>query len=176
MVEQVTFQTIFQFLQTVGILTAVFYYIMTIRANQRNQELTLKAQEHAIETREAQIMMQLFNSYSEYREESNFWMNIEYEDFDDFWERYGSDTSFWDKYSTILGWYENVGVLVKEGLFDIRLIALMYAGSTRIFWEKFEPLMDGLREKFDYPRVWSETAYLCKTLLQYMEEHPELKT
>jgi hypothetical protein len=31
MVEQVTFQTIFQFLQTVGILVGVFYYIMTIR-------------------------------------------------------------------------------------------------------------------------------------------------
>ena len=43
MVEQITFQTLFQFLQTVGILVGVFYYIMTIRANQRNQELTLKA-------------------------------------------------------------------------------------------------------------------------------------
>jgi hypothetical protein len=64
MVEQITFQTIFQFLQTVGILVGVFYYISTIRTNQRNQEislrnqeLTLKAQEHAAETRQAQLYM-----------------------------------------------------------------------------------------------------------------------
>jgi hypothetical protein len=61
MVEQVTFQTLFQFLQTVGILVGVFYYIMTIKANQRNQELTLKAQEQALETRQTQIFMQIYN-------------------------------------------------------------------------------------------------------------------
>ena len=67
MVEQVTFQILFQFLQTVGILVGVFYYIMTIRTNQRNQEISLKnqqltlqsqeltrkAQEQALETRQA---------------------------------------------------------------------------------------------------------------------------
>ncbi len=36
MVEPVTFQILFQFLQTVGVLVGVFYYIMTIRTNQRN--------------------------------------------------------------------------------------------------------------------------------------------
>jgi len=173
---EITLPIILQILQTAGILVGIVYYITIMRNSQRNQELTLKAQEQAIETREAQLMMQLWNSYTEYREEAWFWRNIEYEDFDDFWERYGSDMSFWTKYGTILGWYENVGVLVKEGLLNMRLIALMYAGATRQFWEKFEPLMDGLREKFDYPRVYSETAYLCETLIQYMEEHPELKT
>jgi hypothetical protein len=38
MVEQVTFQTIFQFLQTVGILTAVYYYIMTLRNAERARQ------------------------------------------------------------------------------------------------------------------------------------------
>ena len=57
MVEQVTFQTIFQFLQTVGILVGVFYYVLTIRANQRNQELARKAQEQALETRQTQLFM-----------------------------------------------------------------------------------------------------------------------
>jgi len=37
-----TYQTVFQFLQTVGILVGVFYYVMTIRANQRNQQLQLE--------------------------------------------------------------------------------------------------------------------------------------
>jgi hypothetical protein len=41
-IEQLTFQTVFQFPQTVGILVSVFYYITTIRANQRNQQLQLE--------------------------------------------------------------------------------------------------------------------------------------
>ncbi|MBL7169175.1 hypothetical protein ISS40_10920 [Candidatus Bathyarchaeota archaeon] len=164
-----TYQMVLSTLQTVALIVGIFYYIMTIRGNQRNQQLTL-------ETREAQLMMQLWSSYQELRTQDQFWRNIEYKDFDDFWERYGFDPSFWEENGQILGWYENIGVLVKEGLLNIRLIALMYAGSTRQLWENLEPLMDGLREKFDYPRVWSETVYLCETLMRYMEEHPELKT
>ena len=64
MVEQVTFQTIFQFLQTLGILVGVFYYVMTLRYNRRNQELQL-------ETRQAQLFMQVYaKTYSEQRARS----------------------------------------------------------------------------------------------------------
>jgi hypothetical protein len=58
MVEQMAFQTVFQFLQTMGILVGVFYYVMTIRANQRNQQLQL-------ETRQAQLFMQPYNRWSD---------------------------------------------------------------------------------------------------------------
>ncbi len=173
---EITYQMVLSTLQTVSLMVGVIYYITIMRNTQRNQELTRKAQEQALGTREAQLMMQLWNSWMEYGDVFLVWRDIEYEDFDDFWERYGSDPSFWEKNGPILAWYENMGVLVKEGLLSIRLIALMYAGSTRKFWEKLEPLMDGLRVKFDYPRIWSETVYLCETLIQYMEEHPELKT
>ena len=73
-------------------------------------------------------------------------------------------------------WYENVGVLVKEGLLDVRLITMMYAGATRELWEKLEPVIDGCRLALNYPRMYSETEYLCKTLIKYMDEHPELTT
>jgi len=64
MVEQVTFQTIFQFLQTLGILVGVFYYIMTIRTNQRNQEIAQKNQELQLESRNLQLFMQLYQQMS----------------------------------------------------------------------------------------------------------------
>ena len=69
-----------------------------------------------------------------------------------------------------------MGVLVKAGLLDIHLIALSFAGATRQLWEKLEPLLEPMREKFEYPRMWSETEYLCRELMKYMDEHPELKT
>ena len=56
MAEQITFQIIFQFLQTVGILIGVFYYIMTIRTNQRNQKMQL-------ETRQTQLFIQYNNKF-----------------------------------------------------------------------------------------------------------------
>jgi hypothetical protein len=37
MVEQVTFQIIFQFLQTVGILVGVYYYISTLRNSRKDR-------------------------------------------------------------------------------------------------------------------------------------------
>ena len=58
MVEQAAFQTVFQFLQTVGILVGVFYYVMTIRANQRNQRIQL-------ETRQAALFTQIYNKFGE---------------------------------------------------------------------------------------------------------------
>jgi hypothetical protein len=171
-----TYQMVLSTLQTIALIVGIVYYIAIMRNQQKNQELTLKSQEQALETREAQLMMQLWNSWMQYRDSYDVWRDIEYKDFDDFWERYGSDPSFMATSGRILSWFENVGVLVKEGLLDIRLIALMYAGATRQVWEKLEPLMDGFREKFDYPRVWSETVYLCEALMKYMEEHPELAT
>ena len=165
----VDLQTILTYLTLISVPIGVAYHIMTLNNSRKNQQLQL-------ETREAQLMMQLWSSWMNYRNQQVFWVGIEYEDFDDFWERYGSDDVFWKEHSEIMAWYENVGVLVKEGLLDIRLIALMYAGATRMFWEKLEPLMDGLKEKWKYPRLWSETEYLCKTLIKYMEEHPELAT
>jgi len=167
---EITLPIILQILQTAGILVGIVYYITIMRNSQRSQQMQL-------ETREAQLMMQLWQSYMELREQSYFWrLELEYEDFDDFWDRYGYDPSFWMKYGPIIGWYENLGVLVKEGLFDMRLIALSYAGATRQLWEKLEPLMDGLKEKHNYPRLYSETEWLCKELMKYMDEHPELKT
>ena len=67
MVEQVTFKTIFQFLQTAGILAGVFYYIMTIRTYQRNQEIGSRNQELTLETKQAQLFMNIFNTFSSER-------------------------------------------------------------------------------------------------------------
>ena len=51
MVEQITFQTLFQFLQTAGILVGVSYYIMSLR----NQNLA----------RKTQLYMQISNKFGE---------------------------------------------------------------------------------------------------------------
>ena len=41
---------------------------------------------------------------------------------------------------------------------------------------KVSPNLDEWREEIGYPRLWSETEYICEELIKYMDEHPELKT
>jgi len=92
-------------------------------------------------------------------------------------ERMESDPEFKQTISDLGSFYEYLGVIVKEGYLSIRLVALMWAGVTRTFWENIaEPMLDEMREETGYPRGWSETEYLCRELIRYMDEHPELKT
>ena len=74
----------------------------------------------------------------------------------------------------IVGFYEGVGVLVREGLLDIRLVALLMTGTTLGFWRKIELYVLDVRVSLG-PRVWIETEYLAKRLLDYMEKHPEIE-
>jgi hypothetical protein len=53
---------------------------------------------------------------------------------------------------------------------------LMWGGATRMFWDMLEPILPDLAKHWNYPRLWSESAYLCRELVKYMDEHPELAT
>jgi len=198
MVEQVTFQTLFQFLQTVGILVGVFYYIMTIRANQRNQEISLrnqeltlesqeltrKAQEQAVETRQAQLFMNIYNqsfSNQEWLDAYTKVMTTHWENYEEYmqkqdWTSDESDTELIRAANLVYCFYEGLGVFVKEGLVDIRLIALTMTYMTRTLWEKIAPIVYESRKRMNYPRQLSEFEYLYDELMRYIEEHPELKT
>ena len=72
--------------------------------------------------------------------------------------------------------YEGLGVLVKNNLVPMRLIAETITGITRMYWEKFVPIVDDGRREFNLPRLHSETEYLYNELMKYIEEHPELRT
>jgi hypothetical protein len=199
MVEQVTFQVLFQFLQTVGILVGVFYYIMTIRTNQRNQEISLrnqeltlqsqeltrKAQEQAVETRQAQLFMNIYNQSFTNREWLNAYNKVmtthwdsyeEYLKIADFRNPDSSDKEYLEAQSYVSSFYEGLGVFVKEGLVGIRLVALTMTFMTRSLWEKLAPVVYESRKRWDYPRMLSEFEYLYDELMKYVEEHPELMT
>ena len=192
MVEQVTFQTLFQFLQTVGILVGVFYYIMTIRTNQKNQEiaqknqeLTLRAQEQALETRQAQLFMNIYNqsfANQEWLKAYSKVMSTHWDDYDDYmkiadWMNPdNADKEYLEAQRYVSSFYEGLGVFVKEGLVDIRMVALTMTYMTTRYWEKLAPIVYEGRKRWNYPRWLSEFEYLYDVLMKYIEEHPELKT
>jgi hypothetical protein len=139
MVDQVTFQTIFQFLQTVGILVGVFYYVMTIRANQRNQQMQL-------ETRQAQLFTQFFlgkitpEAMSDYFEV----LNWEWEDYGDFEMKYGSDNNPQAAGKRLAWWqyFNMIGKLLREGLINLDLVYMLTTETSLFQWVKWRDVIE----------------------------------
>ncbi len=51
---EITYQMVLSTLQTAGILVGIYYYVMTLRNQRKNQEL-------ALETRQAQLFMNIYD-------------------------------------------------------------------------------------------------------------------
>jgi hypothetical protein len=187
MVEQVTFQTIFQFLQTVGILVAVFYYVMTIRANQRNQELALKAQKHAAETRQAQLYMQLYSFYDNkefLKDYGNIYNVYAYDDIKDWNERYSAqvDNEAYSSWLRVGRFLDGVGILLMRNLIEGPLIFDLLGDVIQGAWEGggdklgMERFVKEGRRFWDRPKLWQNYEYLYEEYMKYLDEHAELKT
>ena len=166
----------FMAMQTISITVGVIYHILTLRNTRKNQELQL-------ETRQAQLFMNIhqITAQPEFVKASrqillSEWNTVEdfFKDFD-FYNKEAPDTEIMTSIYHLMSFYEGVGLLVREGLLDIRFVALTLAGTTKEVWERFLPIIDDIREEF-YPRVFDGTEYLYNALMKYMEEHPELKT
>ena len=168
MVEQVTFQTLFQFLQTVGILVGVFYYIMTIRTNQRNQEialknqeLTLKAQEQALESRQAQLLSSFAGMTLTSDSQFNammYWFDHPEIGYEEFREQYPRGSDGFQDLMRLFGFYELIGLLSKWKLVDEELVDDMFA----LQWDKFEPIVKGMQEDWGSTGWWENYEWLAK--------------
>jgi hypothetical protein len=153
-----------------SISIAAFYYIMTLRNTQRNQQLQL-------ETRQAQMFMGIYNQLNQ-ADFINAWMafmEMEWSNYEEL--KLIQDDSELGRYLWVIGmFYEGLGVLVKNNLVPIKLVAETITGMTRMYWEKFIPIVEEGRIELNLPRWYSETEYLYNELMKYLEEHPELKT
>ena len=178
---EITYQMVLSTLQTVGLLVGISYYILTLRNAQHTRELALKAQQQALETRQGQLFMGIYNNSfasSTYQKAFRIIFKTTWDSFDEFIQMYQSEGNLNNEFSASYGlvgtFFEGVGVLVREGLLDIRFVALLLSGHLRIYWEKTQPIIDEYRQYWNSQRVWSETEYLYNELMKYLEEHPEL--
>jgi len=186
---EITYQMVLSTLQTVGLLVGIFYYITIMRNAQKTRELTLesqeltrKAQEHALETRQAQLFMYMYDRWSD-PEIINHAIEIlrwEWTDYDDFTERYGTEVNpeRYISFSTIARFFEGVGVLVKRKLVDPTLVDDLMSGNVLEFWEKFgEPMIKIRQVRNNYPQYYEHVEYLYGVIKPIVEsQHPELKT
>ncbi len=170
----VTVETISIVFTGLSISLAAFYYISTLRNAQRNQELALRAQEQALETRLAQLSMQIVNQWSQpiMVESRALFTYLELTCFEDYVKLWQDPET--TKLIGIWGSYmEGIGVLVREKHLDIRVIAGLMGGIIKTHWEKLSPYVIEMREKTKTPRAWIEWEYLYNELMRYAEKHPE---
>jgi hypothetical protein len=171
MVEQVTFQTIFQFLQTVSILVGVYYYITTIRTNQRNQELTL-------ETRQLQLYMKVLED-NRTKEFQMQWIDVaynqEFKDYEEWREKYGPKTNpeAYANFFHVTNWFQGIGYLVKTGVLDVKVVSEYIRPRSVVFlWEKVEPIVKVHRETTN-PGACESFEYLVHEIEKMLERRIE---
>ena len=173
----ITIETISIVFTGISISLAAFYYINTLRNTRRNQELQL-------ETRQAQLFTQL---YSEFRSAENLRLygkalQMTWDDYDDFVKKYGLEE--WEErvpYTHMSLFYEEIGVLLEEGLIDVNLVIQLIGGTFSLFWVKFKPIVLERRIRDNYPQYYDKMEYLYNEIEklrghQWKEWFPELKT
>jgi len=167
--------TVLSFIQAAGIIVGVAYYVLNIQNNQRNQELSLKAQQQSAETRQTQLFLQLYSQY--YNKD---WVaslhkvsyDIKYQSFDDWWENYGpSNPDKFQSFDLLSHYFEGAGVLVRKGLINPMLVADLLSEEIISYWEKMGPLIEEFRIRTNNPRLGENQEYLYTLLKQ----NPELK-
>ncbi len=160
----------FMALQTVSIVVAVIYHIMTLRNTRKNQELQL-------ETRQAQLYMNLYDTYHspEFRKLLYTMLDLEWKDYDEWYEKYGRGNPEEIAFGSVMGYFNGLGLLVKKGLIDADTVYDLLATWIVVVWEKYLPIVLAQRDVFNRP-VWGEFEYLYNEVKKIDQQHPELKT
>ncbi len=65
MVDMVVLQTFSYLIAALSFAVTCTYYIMNLKNNAKNQELTLKTQQQNLDTRQAQLFMPLYAYYEQ---------------------------------------------------------------------------------------------------------------
>ncbi len=154
-----------------GLTASILYYTMVLRNANKTQQL-------ALETRQAQLFMQMYNRWRDSIGNDDFGSVIsrKISNWEELKSILNSDENYQRIFNELAGFYEGLGVLVKAGYLSIHPIALMWTGVSILFWTNIlEPTIDEWRTELNQRRLWSEAEYLCRELMQYIEEHPELK-
>ena len=155
-----------------SIAASIVYYASVLRNANKTQQTQL-------ETRQAQLFMQIFNQWNttEFGLQYQRCMNWEWTDVDDFYTKYWSSVEDANRFRMISRFFEGIGVLVHRGLIDVTLVDDLMSGETMRFWEMFAPVIEEMRIRLNWPQAVEWVEYLYNEVKAiYDQQHPELKT
>ena len=158
-----------------GVIAGFSYYVLTVRNAQKTRELTLKAQEQSADTRQAQLLMQIYNNLREDKFNTQYvelQRKYEFRDYDDFMEKLGDDVEFRAMINSVCGFFEGVGVLVYRNFLDPQLVDDLMSSYIFQTWEKIGPYIKERRLRINRPELWDKFEYLYEEIMKiYIQEH-----
>lgn len=166
----VTVETVSIVFTGLSISLAAFYYISTLRNAQRTQQLQL-------ETRQAQLFMQIYSTITDenFNKMVNEVLNYQWEDYDDYYNKYWRNPDARSKLGALANYYEGVGVLVKRGLIDVSFVDDLMSGGIMLYWEHFHDVVEEMRRRANWPQLVEYVEYLYEQVKSIVEEqHPEI--
>jgi hypothetical protein len=133
---ELTYQMVLSTLQTAGILVGIFYYIMTLRNQNR--------------IRETQWIWQLLNRKTDNETMKGFLNQISsnWKDYDDYLQKYDHSVNLEHGSTRQSSWYffDILGIMVKQNKIDIEMIYPFYNMHILLLWFKYETVIKVLRE------------------------------
>ena len=164
-----TLSVILQIVQTVGILVGVFYYIMTLRNQQKNQEMTLS-------TRWAAVFNQVVSPAltKEGLHHTNALQKNPFTTLEEYNELMRTNQDFADGFLFWRQTYEHFGTYLREGIIDIRVVARLNVWFHFWMWENFREVIYDYRKTSGIKNYYYQWEYFYDTLKKYVEKHPEL--
>jgi hypothetical protein len=166
----VSIEVIALVLTGLGLTASIVYYANILNNANKTQQMQL-------ETRQAQLFMQIYNQWntSEFGLQYEKCMSMEWRDFDDFENKILNTVEAANTWRMVTRFFEGIGVLVHRGLVDVTLVDDLMSGEMTRFWEKFEPVIREIRIIRDWPQAIEWTEYLYEEIRKIMEkQHPEL--
>jgi len=177
---EITYQMVMSTIQTVSLVVGIIYYITIMRSQQRTREFALNAQEQALETRQIQIFMQIYqqlNSEGSYKSFMEL-MNLEIRDNDEYLQKYDSSVNpaHYAKRASIWYSYNTIGELLRMGIIEPELLHRLSMGPlVTMMWEKWEHIIRETRVREKLPDIWEGFEYLYNEMKKFrgMKGYPE---
>jgi hypothetical protein len=169
---EITYQMVLSTLQTIALIVGIAYYLIIMRNSQRNQALALRAQEQALETRQAQLFMSIYTRANEVE----FWKNFieiqqwEWESFEEYNEKYEVPTEMRAMFNSVGTFFEGMGVMIKRNLIDVTVVDDLLSGPILSLWQKFEPIILEERRRRNMPTIWEWFGYLYEEVRKVAEK------
>jgi hypothetical protein len=182
MMVELTPQLVLSGLQTAGLLIGILYYIFDMqnkREDQRlantRQDLMLKSQEQALETRQIQLFLRILDRiWDDDIQEAYEVITPLYSNLEEFWQKYREDIKFQRCFFRWAYYWENSGMLVKLGYLPIEFVAASPSIAYNVIfaWENFKDVVYRFRELGSERARFEMWEHLYEELMKYIDEHP----
>lgn len=129
-------------------------------------------------TEDAKLILKLFEiGQSEPQRAASRWLAAEFsaKDYAEFAQKYPPGSQEFQHVTTVLGFFETVGVLVSHGLLNEDVCHDQSFGIDLV-WEKLGPILPGW-QKATIPALWENAIWLRKRYLAWQKNvwKPNLK-